>query len=62
MGNPGSEKKLILALPKGRILEQVLPLLAAAGIEPEAAFFAPDDRRLRFASSLPDLDIVRCAA
>ena len=59
MGNPGSEKKLITALPKGRILEQVIPLLAAAGIEPEAAFFAPDDRRLRFASSLPDLDIVR---
>ena len=29
---------LILAVPKGRILEEALPLLAAVGIVPEAAF------------------------
>ena len=32
---------LVLALPKGRILEEVMPLVRHAGIEPEAAF---DDR------------------
>lgn len=53
------DKKLVLALPKGRILDQLLPLLASAGITPEPAFFEPDDRRLRFASNLPMLDIVR---
>ncbi|MBT4890703.1 MAG: ATP phosphoribosyltransferase, partial [Rhodospirillales bacterium] len=30
--------KLVLALPKGRILEEVMPLVRHAGIEPEAAF------------------------
>lgn len=29
---------IILAVPKGRILEEALPLIARAGIEPEAAF------------------------
>ena len=29
---------LILALPKGRILQQIMPLLASVGIEPEAGF------------------------
>jgi len=34
-----NDVKLVLALPKGRILKQVLPVLARAGLEPEAAFF-----------------------
>ena len=54
-----TEKKLILAIPKGRILEQLLPVLKRAGIEPEAKFFDPKDRSLRFASNLPELDIIR---
>ena len=50
---------LILALPKGRILQQIMPLLASVGIEPEAGFYAEDDRRLRFATSVDGLEIIR---
>ena len=52
-------EKLLLALPKGRILADVMPVVRAAGIEPEPAFDEPDDRRLRFATNLPVLDIIR---
>ncbi len=52
-------EKLLLALPKGRILADVMPVVRRAGIEPEPAFDEPDDRRLRFATNLPDLDIIR---
>ena len=36
-----SDEKLVLALPKGRILDEVMPLVRSAGIEPEAAFDDP---------------------
>ncbi|MDA0304995.1 MAG: ATP phosphoribosyltransferase [Proteobacteria bacterium] len=52
-------EKLVLALPKGRILKEVMPLVRACGIEPEAGFDTPDDRRLRFSTNLPELDIIR---
>ena len=52
-------EKLVLALPKGRILKEVMPLLRIAGIEPEKAFDDQDDRRLRFSTNLPELDIIR---
>lgn len=51
--------KLILAVPKGRILEELLPILEKAGIVPEKAFFDRDSRQLRFATNLPALDIIR---
>ena len=54
-----AEDRLTLALPKGRILGELVPLLARAGIEPEAAFAAEDARQLRFATNRPALDIVR---
>lgn len=54
--------KLVLALPNGRILSEVLPLLARAGIEPEPAFADPGARQLRFATSVPGLDVVRTRA
>lgn len=50
---------LVLALPKGRILKELLPLLAAAGIEPEPAFRDESARQLRFATNIPGLDVVR---
>ncbi|MDA0239412.1 MAG: ATP phosphoribosyltransferase [Proteobacteria bacterium] len=52
-------KKLVFALPKGRILEEVVPLVERAGIQPEAAFFDEDARQLRFTTNRPDLDIIR---
>jgi ATP phosphoribosyltransferase len=52
-------EKLILALPKGRILKEVLPVMARAGIEPEAEFDDPDSRQLRFSTNHPGLDLIR---
>jgi ATP phosphoribosyltransferase len=51
--------KLVLALPNGRILEEVMPLLRGAGISPGPEFDDPDARQLRFATNIDDLDIVR---
>jgi ATP phosphoribosyltransferase len=50
---------LIMALPNGRILGEVMPLLRRIGIEPEPAFDDPASRQLRFATSEPDLDLIR---
>ena len=54
-----NDDKLIMALPNGRILTEVMPLLRSAGIEPEPAFDDPSARQLRFATSAPGLDIIR---
>lgn len=50
---------LVLALPKGRILKEVMPLVRSAGIEPEAAFDDPECRQLRFATNVAGLEIIR---
>lgn len=54
-----ANEPLIIAVPKGRILKEALPLLRGAGIEPEASFFDSASRQLRFASNVPGLEIVR---
>jgi len=54
-----ANQALVLALPKGRILGELAPLLSRAGIRPEAAFADADDRRLRFATDDPGIEIVR---
>ena len=58
MALQGNEK-LVLALPKGRILGAAVPLLERAGIVLEAAFADADSRQLRFATSHPALDVIR---
>ncbi len=50
---------LILALPKGRILAEVMPLVRRAGIEPEPAFDDEAARKLRFATNVAEVDIIR---
>lgn len=52
-------EKIVLAVPKGRILEELTPLMARAGIEPEPAFADPDERALLFRTADPALDIIR---
>jgi len=52
-------EKIVLAVPKGRILEELTPLMARAGIEPEPAFADPDERALLFHTADPALDIIR---
>jgi ATP phosphoribosyltransferase len=49
----------VLALPKGRILKEVLPVLRKAGIEPEAEFADENSRALRFKTNNPALEIIR---
>lgn len=53
------EQNLILALPKGRILEELAPMLGACGITPEPAFYDEDSRLLQFKTNLPHLSIIR---
>jgi ATP phosphoribosyltransferase len=50
---------LVLAVPKGRILGELAPLLRRAGIEPEAAFADENARQLRFTTNHDRLEIIR---
>lgn len=54
-----SNEALILAVPKGRILKELTPLMSRVGIEPEPAFADEDARQLRFKTNRPGLDIIR---
>jgi ATP phosphoribosyltransferase len=53
------DRNLILAVPKGRILKELMPVLRGAGIEAEPDFADEDARQLRFATNVPGLDIIR---
>lgn len=52
-------KKLILAIPKGRILDELNPLLSRVGIIPEPDFFNEKSRKLIFNTNLSNLEIVK---
>ena len=52
-------KKFTVALPKGRILDLVIPILSKVGIEPEETFFDNKDRKLRFNTNISGIDIIR---
>lgn len=54
--------ELVFAIPKGRILEEALPLLARAGIEPEPAFADESSRALQFATNVPGFSLIRVRA
>jgi ATP phosphoribosyltransferase len=56
---PDATAPIILALPKGRILDAAGGLLAAAGILPAADFADEESRRLRFETNDPGIDVVR---
>jgi ATP phosphoribosyltransferase len=53
---------IIIAVPKGRILEEAVPLLQRVGIDPEDAFADEDSRALRFRTSRDDIDLIRVRA
>jgi len=52
-------KKFTVALPKGRILDLVVPILSKVGIELEETFFDDKDRKLRFNTNITGIDIIR---
>lgn len=54
--------KLILAIPKGRILEELTPILTACDIVPEDDFTNKKSRKLQFTTNNPHLDIIRVRA
>ncbi len=53
---------IIFAIPKGRILDEALPLMKAAGIEPEDGFFDDSNRALMFTTNDPSVSIIRVRA
>src|SRR3546814_9841601 len=53
---------IIIAVPKGRILDEALPLLAAVGIVPEPAFSDDASRALRFATNDAGIELIRVRA
>ena len=55
-------ERIIFAIPKGRILDEALPLMQAAGIEPEPAFFDDSSRALLFATNNSAISIIRVRA
>ena len=48
-----------MAVPKGRILKELNPLLKDIGIEPEEDFFNKDSRKLMFNTNISFLNIIR---
>jgi ATP phosphoribosyltransferase len=53
---------LTFAVPKGRILDEALPLMARAGVVPEAAFHDKGNRALSFACEDPGMRLIRVRA
>ena len=53
-----NDKDIIIALPKGRILKQVLPIFDKVGIIPEKTFFNEKDRKLKFETNIPNIKLI----
>lgn len=56
---PEDAGPVVLALPKGRILDELGPVLARAGIVPAPDYADESSRRLRFPTDDPALDVIR---
>ncbi len=54
-----SEKRIVIAVPKGRILGELEPLMAKAGLNLEPAFRDPNVRQLSFATNHPEVSVIR---
>jgi ATP phosphoribosyltransferase len=53
-----NDKDIIIALPKGRILKQVLPIFDKVGIIPEKSFFNEKDRKLMFETNISNIKLI----
>lgn len=54
-----TQDPLVIAVPKGRILGEALPIIRAAGIDPETAFADESSRKLQFATNYPHISLIR---
>ena len=54
-----ADAPLVIALPKGRILKELHPVLARAGLIPAEDYANEDSRRLRFPTNDPTVDVIR---
>lgn len=52
-------EKLVFAVPKGRILDELLPLFKKADLIPEDAFFDDSSRLLRFRTNHENVELIR---
>lgn len=52
-------ENLVIAVPKGRILDELQPMLAKVGIVPEDAFFDEKSRALQFATNHAHIKLIR---
>lgn len=55
-------RPLTFAVPKGRILDEALPLMARAGVVPEAGFHDKSNRALSFACEGGEMRLIRVRA
>lgn len=51
--------RMVIALPKGRIAEEMTPLLKRVDIIPEDAFFDENSRLLQFKTNHADIELIR---
>ena len=50
---------LIIALPKGRILNEIIPILNQVGIIPHYSFFDKNCRKLKFSTNIKNIKLIR---
>jgi ATP phosphoribosyltransferase len=53
------QAKITVAVPKGRILEELAPILNKSNIRPEDEFYDESSRKLIFETSLPDVQVIK---
>ena len=56
------QSDLTFAVPKGRLLDDALPVMERAGVVPEPGFHDKSNRALCFATERPDLRLIRVRA
>ena len=54
-----TEKKIIIAIPKGRILKELTPILTKVNILPEKDFFNINSRKIMFSSNNKFIDFIK---
>ncbi len=53
------DKQVLMAVPKGRILKQLVDVFAKVNLVPEGEFFDDSSRKMIFATNIPDLKLIK---